>query len=129
MQGCDASVLLDDTSSFKGEKNSLQNANSLRGFELIDDIKSTLETMCPNVVSCADILTVAARDAVVLVSTQTQLYDHFIIYISEKHTLEYIIRILVIHTYLCMYIAWWTNMECTIRQKRFNNSKLRCIKF
>jgi len=73
MQGCDGSVLLDDTSSFKGEKNSLQNANSLRGFELIDDIKSTLETMCPNVVSCADILSVAARDAVVLVSTQTQL--------------------------------------------------------
>lgn len=93
MQGCDGSVLLDDTSSFKGEKNSLQNANSLRGFELIDDIKSTLETMCPNVVSCADILTVAARDAVVLVSIY--IY-HFIIYIIK-------IR-LVIRINLCMYV-------------------------
>jgi peroxidase len=69
MQGCDASVLLDDTSNFTGEKNSFPNANSLRGFEVIDDIKKQLETMCPNVVSCADILALAARDSVAEVST------------------------------------------------------------
>lgn len=67
MQGCDASVLLDDSSSFTGEKNARPNKDSLRGFEVIDTIKSQLESTCPGVVSCADILTVAARDSVVAV--------------------------------------------------------------
>ncbi|TKY47231.1 Cationic peroxidase 1 [Spatholobus suberectus] len=65
MHGCDASVLLDDTSSFTGEKSAGANVNSLRGFDVIDDIKSQLETACPGIVSCADILVVAARDSVV----------------------------------------------------------------
>ncbi|KAL2323877.1 hypothetical protein Fmac_022935 [Flemingia macrophylla] len=63
--GCDASVLLDDTPNFTGEKNSFPNANSLRGFEIIDGIKSELESTCEGAISCADILAVAARDAVV----------------------------------------------------------------
>ncbi|KAH7542799.1 hypothetical protein FEM48_Zijuj02G0113200 [Ziziphus jujuba var. spinosa] len=61
MQGCDGSVLLDDTSSFTGEKTAAPNKNSLRGFEVIDDIKSQVESICPGVVSCADILAVVAR--------------------------------------------------------------------
>ncbi|KAK6943237.1 hem peroxidase [Dillenia turbinata] len=63
--GCDASVLLDDTANFTGEQSAIPNANSLRGFDVIDTIKSNVESSCPGVVSCADILAVAARDSVV----------------------------------------------------------------
>ncbi|KAF3456377.1 hypothetical protein FNV43_RR01027 [Rhamnella rubrinervis] len=64
--GCDASVLLDDTENFVGEKTAAPNLNSLRGFEIIDAIKAELESVCPQTVSCADILATAARDSVVL---------------------------------------------------------------
>ncbi|XP_057806106.1 peroxidase 40 [Salvia miltiorrhiza] len=66
VNGCDASVLLDDTAAMVGEKSAAPNANSLRGFEVIDAIKAEVEYFCPQTVSCADILAIAARDAVVL---------------------------------------------------------------
>ncbi|KAJ9683977.1 hypothetical protein PVL29_016464 [Vitis rotundifolia] len=66
VNGCDGSVLLDDTSSFIGEKNAAPNANSARGFNVIDDIKSKVEKACPGVVSCADVLAITARDSVVI---------------------------------------------------------------
>ncbi|XP_028768310.1 cationic peroxidase 1-like [Neltuma alba] len=64
VQGCDASILLDDTATFTGEKTAFPNVNSVRGYEVIDSIKSKLEILCPGVVSCADIVAVAARDSV-----------------------------------------------------------------
>ncbi|KAG6605145.1 Peroxidase 10, partial [Cucurbita argyrosperma subsp. argyrosperma] len=67
VDGCEASVLLDDTKDMKGEKNAPGNVKSLRGFEVIDDIKTDVETYCPETVSCVDILGLAAREAVYLV--------------------------------------------------------------
>ncbi|KAH0466240.1 hypothetical protein IEQ34_006343 [Dendrobium chrysotoxum] len=69
VNGCDASVLLDDTQSFTGEKTAGPNNNSLRGFDVIDEIKAAVNLACfGNIVSCADILAVAARDSIVAVS-------------------------------------------------------------
>lgn len=52
-----------------GEKNAAGNANSLRGYQVIDAIKSRVEAACRSTVSCADILALASRDAVTLVGT------------------------------------------------------------
>uniref|UniRef100_A0A6V7QVZ7 Peroxidase n=1 Tax=Ananas comosus var. bracteatus TaxID=296719 RepID=A0A6V7QVZ7_ANACO len=60
--GCDASILLDGPSS---EKTAFPNL-SVRGYDLIDEIKAAVEAACPGVVSCADIIIAAARDAVAL---------------------------------------------------------------
>lgn len=53
--------------TLKGEKGAPENRDALKGFRIIDRIKNRLESECPKTVSCADILTVAARDAVALV--------------------------------------------------------------
>lgn len=66
VNGCDGSLLLDDTSSFTGEKRAAPNLNSARGFEVVDNIKSAVENVCPGVASCADILAIAARDSVAI---------------------------------------------------------------
>ncbi|KAI3940006.1 hypothetical protein MKW98_029782 [Papaver atlanticum] len=62
VQGCDASILIDGTSTEKTAPPNLL----LRGYEVIDDAKTQLEAACPGVVSCADILAIAARDSVVV---------------------------------------------------------------
>ncbi|MCL7041262.1 hypothetical protein MKW94_003089 [Papaver nudicaule] len=47
-------------------QNSIPNKNSLRGFEVIDEIKAQLEAACPQTVSCADSIALAARGSTVL---------------------------------------------------------------
>ncbi|GMH17661.1 hypothetical protein Nepgr_019502 [Nepenthes gracilis] len=65
IEGCDASVLLDAIGGGGSEKEVPPN-ETLKGFDVVDFIKSEVEEACPGVVSCADILALAAREAVSL---------------------------------------------------------------
>ncbi|GLU20846.1 hypothetical protein SLE2022_370250 [Rubroshorea leprosula] len=62
VNGCDASILIDGSNS---EKTAQQN-HRLRGYDIIDEAKAIVEKICPGVVSCADLIAIAVRDAVFL---------------------------------------------------------------
>ncbi|KAJ4816341.1 Peroxidase [Rhynchospora pubera] len=65
VRGCDGSVLIDSTKNNTAEKDAPPN-QTLRGFNALERIKRKLEKACPDTVSCADLLAIAARDAVLL---------------------------------------------------------------
>ena len=49
--------------------------NSLRGFDVVDEIKAAVDKHCnASVVSCADILALAARDSVEIVSVDIIIF-------------------------------------------------------
>jgi len=137
LQGCDASLLLDSSGSIISEKGSNPNRNSARGFEVIDAIKAALERECPSTVSCADILTLAARDSVVLVSTsqtalmliwfQKKMLFLFFLLITKisfpifkilyKKYLTFPFLSSLIHCPFHTCTEWWTKLGSTFRQK------------
>ncbi|CAN6209090.1 unnamed protein product [Urochloa humidicola] len=60
--GCDATLML---KSHNGTAQRDADPNStVRGYEAIESLKAKVEASCPLVVSCADIMAMAARDAV-----------------------------------------------------------------
>ncbi|KAL0917631.1 hypothetical protein M5K25_012707 [Dendrobium thyrsiflorum] len=67
VQGCDASVLLDGSASGPSEKNAPPNL-TLRpaAFKAINDLRARIDRKCGLVVSCADVVALAARDSVFL---------------------------------------------------------------
>ncbi|XP_062232856.1 peroxidase 41-like [Phragmites australis] len=67
VSGCDASVLVAPNVFARSERDAVQ-SQSLPGdaFEALTRAKTALELECPGVVSCADVLAVAARDLVVM---------------------------------------------------------------
>uniref|UniRef100_A0ACD5ULX6 Uncharacterized protein n=1 Tax=Avena sativa TaxID=4498 RepID=A0ACD5ULX6_AVESA len=76
VRGCDASILLDETHANPlPEKLGRPNYRSLRGFEVIDQAKMALKNKCQGVVSCADIVAFAARDATMFLSNGTVQFD------------------------------------------------------
>jgi peroxidase len=58
---------LNKTATIDSEQDAGPNINSLRGLDVINNIKTAVEKACPNIVSCADILTLAAGISSVLV--------------------------------------------------------------
>jgi peroxidase len=66
VEGCDASVLIQSPNG-DAEKDSQDNLSLAGdGFDTVIKAKQAVERSCPGVISCADILTIAARDVVVL---------------------------------------------------------------
>jgi peroxidase len=65
VQSCDASILLDKSGDVESEKQSERNFG-MRNFKYIDTIKKAVEAECPGVVSCADIIALAAREGAVM---------------------------------------------------------------
>ncbi|KAJ4826930.1 Peroxidase 12 [Turnera subulata] len=67
VQGCDGSVLLDGSASGPGEQQAPPNLSlRARAFQIINDLRRRVHNACGRVVSCSDIVAIAARDSVFL---------------------------------------------------------------
>nr|CAB3499113.1 unnamed protein product [Digitaria exilis] len=63
VRGCDGSVLIDSTPDHPAAEKDAPPNLTLRMLDVVDDAKAAVEKACPGVVSCADIVALAARDA------------------------------------------------------------------
>ncbi|XLT54677.1 hypothetical protein HN873_047281 [Arachis hypogaea] len=61
VDGCDASILLNDTAAIKCEQLAPPTINSIRRLDVVNLIKKKIEKICPGVVSCVDILALATE--------------------------------------------------------------------
>ncbi|GLJ34742.1 hypothetical protein SUGI_0699030 [Cryptomeria japonica] len=67
VEGCDASVMIQSTADNAAEKDFQDNLSLAGdGFDTVIKAKQAVENVCPNTVSCADILTIATRDVIQL---------------------------------------------------------------
>jgi peroxidase len=72
VEGCDGSILLDPNPANPNIEKLASPNLTVRGYEVIDQAKQRLEAACPQTVSCADIVALAARDGAVLAGLNFQ---------------------------------------------------------
>ncbi|XP_062004945.1 peroxidase 21 [Rosa rugosa] len=65
VEGCDASLLLEAADGMESEIAS-DRSFGMRNFKYVNTIKQALEKECPLTVSCADVITLSARDGIVM---------------------------------------------------------------
>lgn len=75
-------MLLKSTAKNQAERDAIPN-QSLRGFQVIDAVKYAVEKACPGVVSCADILALVARDAVLMVPKHVHLHNSIFFFFQK----------------------------------------------
>ncbi|KAK9750016.1 hypothetical protein RND81_02G166700 [Saponaria officinalis] len=66
VQGCDASIMIYSANGDAEKDAPINLSLAVDGFDTVNKAKQAVEAMCPGVVSCADILALATRDAILL---------------------------------------------------------------
>jgi hypothetical protein len=105
VQGCDASVLIKSTPNNTAERDAIPN-QTLRGFDIVDEIKSQLEAVCPGIVSCADIIAIAAKDAVFQVSTHSVLSHELFCGKSYSHYFFCLMNFSAVNPPHIVFVSW-----------------------
>ncbi|KAL0430047.1 UNVERIFIED_CONTAM: Peroxidase 11 [Sesamum radiatum] len=102
VQGCDGSVLLDDTITLQGEKKAPNNINALKGFRIIDRIKTGLSPS-------------ALKQSLVLIFSLLLLEMQFFLYLSKSESDIMVSWFFVLTS--CAYAGWWTLLGCSPGRK------------
>nr|POE60781.1 putative peroxidase 48 [Quercus suber] len=108
--------LLDDSN---GDKNHSTERQALRGFDKIDSIKEELEKAYPGVVSCADIVSIATRDGIMLHSLP---FAQLVTTLTEIPRLDDNIT-QILHLFAHRGTHNIGKVDCEFIQKRFSDFK------